>query len=132
MVKPKPPTLLVLQHASWEGPHRILEACEGIDVHTVAPSAGDPLPAHAEVDGILAMGGPMNIEDKPGFVAYVAQKTAGRLDYGYLREVAGFEGARDLLRQAALQPNVGPAAKQALRAAANEIAGELFHQPPQP
>lgn len=70
-------------------------------------------------------------EDKPGFVAYVAE-TAGRLDYGYLREVAGSEGARDLLRQAALQPHVGPPAKQALRAAANEIAGELFHQPPQP
>jgi GMP synthase (glutamine-hydrolysing) len=74
VVKPKPPKLLVLQHASWEGPHRILDACEGIDVHTVAPLEGDPLPAHAEVDGVLAMGGPMNVDETDRYPELAAER----------------------------------------------------------
>jgi hypothetical protein len=38
------PTLLAIQHVPWEGPHRILDACGALQVHTVKPLAGQPLP----------------------------------------------------------------------------------------
>lgn len=54
------PTLLAIQHVPWEGPHRILDACGSLDVHTVKPLAGQPLPDHDQVAGAVVMGGPMN------------------------------------------------------------------------
>lgn len=57
------PTLLAIQHVPWETPHRILDACGGLDVHTVKPLAGQPLPDHDEVAGAVVMGGPMNVDD---------------------------------------------------------------------
>ncbi len=57
------PILLAIQHVPWEGPHRILEACGGLDVRTVKPLAGQPLPAHDAVAGAVVMGGPMNVDD---------------------------------------------------------------------
>jgi GMP synthase (glutamine-hydrolysing) len=65
-------TLLVLIHASWERPHRILDAFDDVDVLEVEALAGDPLPAHEEVDGVVAMGGPMGADDlreHPGLAA---------------------------------------------------------------
>ena len=57
-------TLLVLTHASWERPHRILDAFgDGVEVLEVEALAGDPLPDHDEVDGVVAMGGPMSVAD---------------------------------------------------------------------
>jgi GMP synthase (glutamine-hydrolysing) len=44
------PTLLAIQHVPWETPHRILDACGGLHVHTVKPLADQPLPAHDEVE----------------------------------------------------------------------------------
>lgn len=58
-----PPTLLVVQHVSWEGPHRILDAFDGVEVEAVQPLAGDPLPDHTEVSGAIFMGGPMNVDE---------------------------------------------------------------------
>lgn len=57
------PVLLVIQHVPWEGPHRILDACDELEVRTVAPLSGDPLPSHDEVSGVLVMGGPMNVDE---------------------------------------------------------------------
>jgi GMP synthase (glutamine-hydrolysing) len=57
------PTLLAIQHAPWEGPHRILDACGGLDVHTVKPLAGQSLPDHDQVAGAVVMGGPMNVDE---------------------------------------------------------------------
>lgn len=57
------PTLLAIQHVPWETPHRILDACGGLDVHTVKPLAGQALPDHDEVSGAVVMGGPMNVDD---------------------------------------------------------------------
>ncbi len=57
------PTLLAIQHVPWETPHRILDACGGLAVHTVKPLAGQALPAHDEVAGAVVMGGPMNVDD---------------------------------------------------------------------
>lgn len=57
------PTLLAIQHVPWETPHRILDACESLVVHTVKPLAGQALPAHEEVAGAVVMGGPMNVDD---------------------------------------------------------------------
>jgi GMP synthase (glutamine-hydrolysing) len=57
------PTLLAIQHVPWETPHRILDVCNGIAVHTVKPLAGQPLPDHDEVSGAVVMGGPMNVDD---------------------------------------------------------------------
>ncbi len=57
-------TLLALIHAPWERPHRVLDAFDGeVDVMEVEALAGDPLPAHEEVDGVVAMGGPMSVDD---------------------------------------------------------------------
>jgi GMP synthase (glutamine-hydrolysing) len=57
------PILLAIQHVPWEGPHRILDACGGLDVHTIKPLAGQPLPAHDQVAGAVVMGGPMNVDE---------------------------------------------------------------------
>lgn len=57
------PTLLAIQHVPWEGPHRILDACGGLDVHTVKPLAGQALPDHEDVAGAVVMGGPMNADE---------------------------------------------------------------------
>lgn len=57
------PTLLAIQHVPWETPHRILDACGELDVHTVKPLAGQPLPGHDEVAGTVVMGGPMNVDE---------------------------------------------------------------------
>ncbi len=57
-------TLLTLIHASWERPHRILDAFgDHVEVLEVEALAGDPLPPHDEIDGVVAMGGPMNVDD---------------------------------------------------------------------
>ncbi len=57
------PTLLVIQHVPWEGPHRILDACVGLDVRTIKPLAGQILPDHDEAAGAVVMGGPMGVDD---------------------------------------------------------------------
>lgn len=66
------PTLLAIQHVPWETPHRILDACGGLDVHTVKPLAGQALPEHDEVTGAVVMGGPMGVDETdrhPGLAA---------------------------------------------------------------
>jgi len=57
------PNLLAIQHVPWETPHRILDACGALDVHTVKPLAGQALPDHDEVAGAVVMGGPMNVDE---------------------------------------------------------------------
>ncbi|MGH2974323.1 MAG: type 1 glutamine amidotransferase [Solirubrobacterales bacterium] len=57
------PILLAIQHVPWETPHRILDACHDLHVHTIKPLAGQPLPDHGEVAGAVVMGGPMNVEE---------------------------------------------------------------------
>jgi GMP synthase (glutamine-hydrolysing) len=57
------PTLLAIQHVPWETPHRILDACGGLAVHTVKPLTGHELPSHDEVAGAVVMGGPMNVDE---------------------------------------------------------------------
>lgn len=57
------PTLLVIQHVPWEGPHRILDACGELAERTVKPLAGQALPDHDEVAGAVIMGGPMNVDE---------------------------------------------------------------------
>jgi GMP synthase (glutamine-hydrolysing) len=61
------PTLLAIQHVPWETPHRILDACGALAVHTVRPLAGHSLPAHEEVAGAVVMGGPMNVDEVERF-----------------------------------------------------------------
>ncbi len=56
-------TVLVLIHASWERPHRIARAFGEVELLEVEALAGDPLPSHDEVDGVVAMGGPMEVDD---------------------------------------------------------------------
>jgi GMP synthase (glutamine-hydrolysing) len=70
----EPPTLLVIQHVSWEGPHRILDACGELEVRTVEPLAGDALPSHAEVSGAVVMGGPMNVDEVERYPALAAER----------------------------------------------------------
>jgi GMP synthase (glutamine-hydrolysing) len=68
------PTLLAIQHVPWEGPHRILDACGALQVHTVKPLAGQELPPHAEVAGAVVMGGPMNVDEVERFPALGAER----------------------------------------------------------
>lgn len=68
------PTLLAIQHVPWETPHRILDACGDLHVHTVRPLAGQPLPAHSEVAGAVVMGGPMNVDQLDRFPALAAER----------------------------------------------------------
>jgi len=57
------PTLLVIQHVPWEGPHRVLDACGKLAERTVKPLAGQALPDHGEVAGAVIMGGPMGVDE---------------------------------------------------------------------
>jgi GMP synthase (glutamine-hydrolysing) len=68
------PTLLAIQHVPWEGPHRILDACKALSVHTVKPLAGQLLPPHEEVAGAVVMGGPMNVDEVERFPALAAER----------------------------------------------------------
>jgi len=68
------PTLLAIQHVPWETPHRILDACGALHVHTVKPFAGQPLPDHGEVAGAVVMGGPMNVDEVERFPALAAER----------------------------------------------------------
>lgn len=68
------PTLLVIQHVPWEGPHRILDACRGLAVHTVKPLANQDLPPHEEIAGAVVMGGPMNVDEVGRFPALAAER----------------------------------------------------------
>ncbi len=62
-MRPAPPNLLVVKHVPWEGPHRVLDAFDGLEVRTVEPLSGDPLPARGDVAGAIVMGGPMNVDE---------------------------------------------------------------------
>lgn len=73
-MRTEPPILLAIQHVSWETPHRILDACGGLEVRTVEPIAGDPLPSHAEVSGAVVMGGPMNVDEVDRYPALAAER----------------------------------------------------------
>jgi GMP synthase (glutamine-hydrolysing) len=68
------PTLLAIQHVPWETPHRILDACAGLGVHTVKPLAGQPLPEHDAVAGAVVMGGPMNVYEVDRFPALADER----------------------------------------------------------
>jgi GMP synthase (glutamine-hydrolysing) len=68
------PTLLAIQHVSWETPHRILDACGSLEVRPVEPLRGEALPDHAEVAGVLVMGGPMNVDEVDRFPGLAAER----------------------------------------------------------
>jgi GMP synthase (glutamine-hydrolysing) len=68
------PTLLAIQHVPWETPHRLLDACGALAVHTVKPLAGQALPAHDEVAGTVVMGGPMNVDEVDRFPALATER----------------------------------------------------------
>ncbi len=68
-------TLLSLIHASWERPHRILDAFSPeTEVLTVEALAGEPIPAHHEVSGVVVMGGPMNVDDLERYPALIEER----------------------------------------------------------
>jgi GMP synthase-like glutamine amidotransferase len=78
-------TLLILIHASWERPHRILEAFEDdVEVLEVNALEGEPLPPHDEVDGVVAMGGPMGADEVEAQPAGVEERDwlAGAVERG--------------------------------------------------
>jgi GMP synthase-like glutamine amidotransferase len=56
---------VVVQHVSFEGPGLIAQiaARRGIELRLCHPYLGDPLPSHAELDGLVVMGGPMSVVD---------------------------------------------------------------------
>lgn len=68
------PTLLAIQHVPWETPHRILDACGALAVHTVKSLAGQELPAPADVAGAVVMGGPMDVDEVERFPALASER----------------------------------------------------------
>jgi GMP synthase (glutamine-hydrolysing) len=68
------PTLLAIQHVPWETPHRILDACRELAVHTVKPLARQALPDHDAVAGAVVMGGPMNVDETERHPALAAER----------------------------------------------------------
>jgi len=68
------PTLMAIQHVPWETPHRILDACGALHVHTAKPLAGQALPEHDEVAGALVMGGPMNVDEVDRYPALALER----------------------------------------------------------
>ncbi|MBM3664343.1 MAG: type 1 glutamine amidotransferase [Actinobacteria bacterium] len=68
--------LLVVRHAPWEGPHRIIDAFDGIPLQVVDfLEPGSVLPPHHAVRGAVLMGGPMSVNDTdhhPGIAAEIA------------------------------------------------------------
>lgn len=73
-MSPEPAVLLAIQHVSWETPHRILDACDGLEVSTVEPLAAEPLPSPSEVSGAIVMGGPMNVDEVERFPGLAAER----------------------------------------------------------
>ena len=105
------PTLLVVQHVPWEGPHRILDACGDLHVHTVKPLAGHPLPAPEEVAGAVVMGGPMNVDEVDRFPGLAAEREWIAAAVGCELPLLGIcLGAQLLARAlgAAVRPAPGP------------------------
>lgn len=104
------PTLLAVQHVPWEGPHRILDACGGLQVRTVKPLAGQPLPAHEEVAGAVLMGGPMNADEVERFPALAAEREWLAEAVGRGMPVLGIcLGAQLLARALGAEVRPGPA-----------------------
>jgi GMP synthase (glutamine-hydrolysing) len=68
------PKLLTLIHAPWERPHRILEAFDEVEVVEVEALGGSSLPAHAEIGAVIAMGGPMNVDEVERYPALEAER----------------------------------------------------------
>jgi GMP synthase (glutamine-hydrolysing) len=68
------PTLLAIQHVPWETPHRVLDACGGLALHTAKPLAGQRLPAHEEVAGAVVMGGPMSVDEVDRFPGLATER----------------------------------------------------------
>jgi GMP synthase (glutamine-hydrolysing) len=62
------PRVLVLQHADWELPgcYGDVLAKRGAQVRVARPDHGEPLPDWRRFDAILAMGGPMSVNDEVG------------------------------------------------------------------
>ncbi|MXY24540.1 MAG: type 1 glutamine amidotransferase [Acidobacteria bacterium] len=56
----------VLQHVPFEGPGSIGDwlAAQGVDTETTRLFAGDPLPGADEIDALVALGGPMSVNDE--------------------------------------------------------------------
>ena len=92
------PTLLALIHASWERPHRILDAfgdeTEVLDGRSARRRAAPR--TTTEVDGVVAMGGPMSVDDLERYPALADERE-------WLAEAvrARDAGARDLPRRPA-------------------------------
>ncbi len=125
------PVLLVLQHVSWEGPHRILDACAGLDVRVVEPLAGGLLPSHNEVAGVLVMGGPMSVDDVERYPGLAAERDwlaeAVRLEVPVLGICLGAQLLARALGaevRAGEEPEIGFAAVE-IHDAADPILGAL-------
>lgn len=61
------PQVLILQHAEWEKPGRILECLEDVGLQTamlnITKQAKPDLPEFQEIAGVVIMGGPMGATD---------------------------------------------------------------------
>ncbi|RBP97416.1 GMP synthase [Bifidobacterium aemilianum] len=70
--------VLIMQHAPWEKPGRILENLEDLDLPTltlnVAKCKKPDLPDLSQISGLVVMGGPMGPEDIDAFPGLQAEK----------------------------------------------------------
>jgi GMP synthase (glutamine-hydrolysing) len=68
------PGLLIIRHVPWEGPHRVAQAFRSIPHRIVEPLRAEPLPAHADIAGVVVMGGPMNVDETDRYPALAAER----------------------------------------------------------
>ncbi|GAB2605767.1 type 1 glutamine amidotransferase [Pseudactinotalea suaedae] len=57
------PRIVVIQHEDAVPLDRLGPALAGADVLTLRPDAGDALPSVSEIDGLIVLGGTMNVHD---------------------------------------------------------------------
>jgi GMP synthase (glutamine-hydrolysing) len=125
-MSPASSALLAIKHVSWEGPHRILDACDGLEARTVEPLAGDRLPSLAEISGAVVMGGPMNVDEVERYPGLAAEREWLAAAVGRKMPILGICLGAQLLARA-LGAKVGPGERLEIGFAPVEI-----HDPTDP
>ncbi len=125
-MSPGIPILLAIRHVPWEGPHRILDACDGLEVRAVEPLRGDRLPPHTEVSGAVVMGGPMNVDEVERYPRLAAEREWLAEALGQGLPVLGVCLGAQLLARA-LGAEVGPGGRPEIGFAPVEV-----HDPADP
>ncbi len=115
-------SLLIVQHMDWEGPgqHLLAALNKGGVAYRVVEAWREPLPAVADVAGLIVLGGSPNVDEEEQFPYLVPLKAAIRQVIANGRAYLGFCLGHQLLGHV-LGCRVGPLPKKSV----GFITGEL-------